>query len=267
MNTDSPNGPGPERLICRVLYRPARTDRGGALVLVDAGLIAPPAGADARPRPLWRRPSPTATCRCGRLPARPPAVRHPGQRAAPWCSSLSRPDCAAYYRQLGGCPWPPGTTPWGRRVRHRADPQRSVHPQAHRRQIVLSRLTRWRTAVAGQPAHRPFGRALPGVLYWGAGSPRESHLRFLPPLGSIPADPLTLPPDSRYARVCAGVVVPVARHSRRRRPCRVAGSGRLAGAHHAGALTHGTSSQRRRQAPLPSGPVALHVRWCIRETP
>ena len=31
MNTDSPNGPGPERLICRFPCRPAQTDRGGAL--------------------------------------------------------------------------------------------------------------------------------------------------------------------------------------------------------------------------------------------
>ena len=90
-----------------------------------------------------------------------PGGAPPGPACGAVVFELVRPDCAAYYRQLGGCPWPPGTTPWGRRVRHRADPQRSVHPQAHRRQIVLSRLTRWRTAVAGQPAHRPFGRALP----------------------------------------------------------------------------------------------------------
>ena len=191
MNTDSPNGPGPERLICRVPCRPAQTDRGGAL--------------------RWSTPA-CLICRCGRLPALPSPRRcagcrqlawpdlptwiaggrerrltpprdgcyEPGRRCATRASVRRRdvracppPDCAAYYRQLGGCPWPPGTTPWGR-VRH-AGPLLSVHPQAAQSSaywgslkrntisptVPLSRLTRWRTAVAGQPAHRPFGRAPP----------------------------------------------------------------------------------------------------------
>ena len=81
MNTDSPNGPGPERLICR------------------PGL--PPAG------------------RATSLVAGAPPVR---PRAAPVVFEFVRPDCTAYYRQLGGCPWPPGTTLWGRRIRRRAGP-------------------------------------------------------------------------------------------------------------------------------------------------
>ena len=53
----------------------------------------------------------------------------------------------------------------------------------------------------------------------------------------------------------------VARSSRRR-PCRIAGSRRLAGAHHAGALrtAPACSARRRRQAPLPRRPVAPGAR-------
>ena len=125
MNTDSPNGPGPERLICRIPCRPAQIEpncRPADVAVCRPGL--PPAGRWLSTTrrlawpdlPTWiaggRERRLTSVTGATSLVAGAPPVR-------PACGAvvfkLVRPDCAAYYRQLGGCRWPPGTTPWGRR--------------------------------------------------------------------------------------------------------------------------------------------------------
>ena len=75
--------------------------------------------------------------------------------------------------------------------------------------------------------------------------------------GRVSGHSLRVGSGSAPGRLRVGSGSAVAR-SRRRRACGIAGSGRLAGADHAGALRTppARSTRRRRQAPLPGGPVA-----------
>ena len=163
MNTDSPNGPGPERLICRIPCRPAQIEpncRPADVAACRPGL--PPAGRWLSTTrrlawpdlPTWiaggreRRLTPRdgcyePGCRCA---TRAPRVRRRGVQA---CPPRLRRVLPATWR----LPVASGNNTLGSTFRHRAGPQRSV-PQAHRRKIV-----RLRDRSSGTPSARRYHSA------------------------------------------------------------------------------------------------------------